>query len=58
MLSSAGKIVRDVSETCEPQSSESFSNMQVSNLEPQELTEFLDFCAGKIAMAQQGLELT
>ena len=58
MLSPAGKFVRESSEKVEQKSDETYSNMQVAQLEPQELMEFLEFCAGKIAMAQQGLELT
>jgi hypothetical protein len=58
MQSPAKQFVREVSGTAEQNSDGMFSNVQIASLEPQELMEFLEFCAGKIAMAQQDLELT
>jgi hypothetical protein len=48
MSSPARKVVREASGTCEQKTDEVFSYMEVANFEPQELMEFLEFCAGKI----------
>ena len=53
MFSPAGKFECDASEACEQKTDEVLSRMQVAKLEPQELTEFLEFCAEKIHLELQ-----
>ncbi len=48
MFSSAEKFACGASETCEQNSDEALSRMQVATFEPQELMVFLEFCADKI----------
>ncbi len=48
MYSPAGKFECGASEACEQKIDEAGSLMQVAKFEPQELTEFLEFCAKKI----------
>lgn len=48
MLSTAGKPVREIVETCREKPDEVLTHTQIANLEPDEFMEFLDFCANKI----------
>jgi hypothetical protein len=48
MSSPAGRLGNEASEACEQKTDEVFNHMQVSNFEPQELMQFLEFCESKI----------
>lgn len=51
MLSPAGRQLPEESERRQ-RADEIFSNMEVARFEPQQLMEFLEFCAGKIHAEQ------
>jgi len=48
MFSSAEKFACEASGTCEQKTDEALGRIQVARFEPQELMEFLEFCADKI----------